>query len=78
VRELERDLRPLPAADLIPQRDRRPHPERAPRRRSWTLHREIARALFVTLNTVDSHIRHIVRKLSITNRAEIAAQLDEP
>jgi DNA-binding CsgD family transcriptional regulator len=34
--------------------------------------------LFVTLNTVDSHIRHIVRKLSITNRAEIAAQLDEP
>ncbi len=39
--------------------------------------REIAQALFITLNTVETHLRHVYRKLEITNRADIAARLDE-
>jgi DNA-binding CsgD family transcriptional regulator len=40
--------------------------------------REIAQALFISLNTVESHLRSTFRKLDITNRAEIAAHLDGP
>ncbi|MGZ4268578.1 MAG: ATP-binding protein [Solirubrobacteraceae bacterium] len=39
--------------------------------------REIANALFVTLNTVQGHLRHVYRKLSITARTQLAAALTE-
>ena len=35
--------------------------------------REIAQDLFVTLNTVESHMRHVFQKLGITRRTELAA-----
>lgn len=34
---------------------------------------EIAQALFVTINTVEGHLRHAYQKLSITSRREIPA-----
>jgi DNA-binding CsgD family transcriptional regulator len=37
--------------------------------------REIAQDLFVTINTVESHMRHVFQKLAITRRAELAAHL---
>lgn len=37
--------------------------------------REIASAMFVTENTVQTHIRHIFRKLGLTSRTQLAALL---
>jgi DNA-binding CsgD family transcriptional regulator/tetratricopeptide (TPR) repeat protein len=37
--------------------------------------RQVAVALFVTENTVQTHIRHIFRKLSVNSRTELAARL---
>jgi len=36
---------------------------------------EIAQALFVTLSTVEGHLRHVYRKLSIGSRAQLPAAL---
>jgi DNA-binding CsgD family transcriptional regulator len=36
---------------------------------------EIAQALFVTLNTVEGHLRHAYRKLSISSRSQLPAAL---
>jgi DNA-binding CsgD family transcriptional regulator len=36
---------------------------------------EIAQALFVTLNTVEGHLRHTYRKLSISSRSQLPAAL---
>jgi class 3 adenylate cyclase/DNA-binding CsgD family transcriptional regulator/tetratricopeptide (TPR) repeat protein len=35
--------------------------------------REIAQDLFVTVNTIESHMRHVFQKLAITSRTELAA-----
>lgn len=35
--------------------------------------REIAQDLFVTVNTIESHMHHVFQKLAITSRAELAA-----
>jgi DNA-binding CsgD family transcriptional regulator len=37
--------------------------------------REIAAAMFVTVNTVQTHIRHIFQKLGVRSRTELAAVL---
>jgi DNA-binding CsgD family transcriptional regulator len=37
--------------------------------------REIASAMFVTENTVQTHVRHIFQKLGVRSRTELAAQL---
>ena len=37
--------------------------------------RQIASAMFVTENTVQTHVRHIFRKLEVRSRTELAAQL---
>ena len=37
--------------------------------------REVASAMFVTENTVQTHIRHIFQKLGVRSRTELAAQL---
>jgi DNA-binding CsgD family transcriptional regulator len=37
--------------------------------------REVSFALFVTENTVQTHVRHIFQKLSVRSRTELAAQL---
>jgi DNA-binding NarL/FixJ family response regulator len=37
--------------------------------------REIASAMFVTGNTVQTHVRHIFQKLCVRSRTELAAQL---
>lgn len=34
--------------------------------------REIAQDLFVTVNTIESHMRHVFQKLAITRRKELA------
>lgn len=39
--------------------------------------REIARALFVTINTVQSHLRHVFVKLGLSSRRQLAAALQE-
>jgi len=36
---------------------------------------EIAQAMFVTLNTVEGHLRHVYRKLSVSSRTELPAAL---
>jgi DNA-binding CsgD family transcriptional regulator len=36
---------------------------------------EIAQAVFVTLNTVEGHLRHVYRKLSVRSRAELPTAL---
>jgi regulatory LuxR family protein len=36
---------------------------------------EIAQSLFVTLSTVEGHLRHAYRKLSITSRSQLPAAL---
>ena len=36
---------------------------------------EIAQALFVTLNTVEGHLRHVYQKLSISSRGQLPAAL---
>ena len=36
---------------------------------------EIAQALFVTLNTVEGHLRHVYQKLSVSSRAELPTAL---
>ena len=36
---------------------------------------EIAQALFVTLNTVEGHLRHAYQKLSISTRGQLPAAL---
>jgi LuxR family maltose regulon positive regulatory protein len=36
---------------------------------------EIAQALFVSLNTVETHLRHVFRKLDIRRRTELAEHL---
>jgi DNA-binding CsgD family transcriptional regulator len=36
---------------------------------------EIAQSLFVTLNTVEGHLRHVYRKLSIGSRSRLPAAL---
>jgi DNA-binding CsgD family transcriptional regulator len=38
---------------------------------------EIAQALFVTVNTVQTHLSHVYAKLEITSRAQLAAALAE-
>jgi DNA-binding CsgD family transcriptional regulator len=38
---------------------------------------EIARALFVTINTVEGHLRHVYQKLSIHSRRELADALQD-
>lgn len=40
--------------------------------------REVASAMFVTENTVQSHVRHIFQKLGVKSRTELAAQLLSP
>jgi DNA-binding NarL/FixJ family response regulator len=41
--------------------------------------REIASAMFVTENTVQTHVRHIFQKLGVRSRTELAVQiLSEP
>jgi DNA-binding CsgD family transcriptional regulator/tetratricopeptide (TPR) repeat protein len=40
--------------------------------------REIAAAMFVTQNTVQTHIRHIFQKLGVRSRTELAARLLSP
>ena len=37
--------------------------------------REIAAAMFVTENTVQTHVRHIFRKFGVRSRTELASQL---
>ena len=37
--------------------------------------REIAAAMFVTENTVQTHVRHIFQKLGVRSRTELAARL---
>jgi DNA-binding CsgD family transcriptional regulator/tetratricopeptide (TPR) repeat protein len=37
--------------------------------------REVAATLFITENTVQTHVRHIFQKLSVRSRTELAAQL---
>jgi DNA-binding CsgD family transcriptional regulator len=37
--------------------------------------REVARAMFVTENTVQTHVRHIFRKFGVRSRTELAARL---
>ena len=37
--------------------------------------KEIAQALFVTVNTVETHLRHSYRKLGINSRAQLAGRL---
>jgi DNA-binding CsgD family transcriptional regulator len=37
--------------------------------------KEIAQALFVTVNTVETHLRHAYRKLDINSRAQLAGRL---
>jgi DNA-binding CsgD family transcriptional regulator len=39
--------------------------------------REIAQALFVTPKTIETHLRHIYRKLGISGRQELSASLDQ-
>lgn len=36
---------------------------------------QIARALYITINTVEGHLRHVYQKLSIGSRAELAGAL---
>lgn len=40
--------------------------------------REVAAAMFVTENTVQTHLRHIFQKLGVKSRTELAAQLLSP
>jgi DNA-binding CsgD family transcriptional regulator len=40
--------------------------------------REVAAEMFVTENTVQTHVRHIFRKLGVRSRTELAAQLLSP
>jgi DNA-binding NarL/FixJ family response regulator len=37
--------------------------------------REVASAMFVTENTVQTHVRHIFQKLGVRSRTELAARL---
>src|SRR6476659_9036762 len=37
--------------------------------------RQIARAMFITENTVQTHLRHIFQKLGVRSRTELTAQL---
>ena len=37
--------------------------------------REVATAMFVTENTVQTHVRHIFQKLGVRSRTELAARL---
>ena len=39
---------------------------------------EIAQALFVTINTVEGHLRHVYQKLSISSRTELPGVLGAP
>jgi DNA-binding NarL/FixJ family response regulator len=43
--------------------------------RSHATNREIANELFLSLKTVETHIRNIFNKLGVTSRAEIARTL---
>ncbi len=36
---------------------------------------EIAQAVFVTLNTVEGHLRHVYQKLSVSSRTQLPAAL---
>ena len=36
---------------------------------------EIAQAVFVTVNTVEGHLRHVYQKLSVSSRTELPAAL---
>jgi DNA-binding NarL/FixJ family response regulator len=37
--------------------------------------REVAAAMFITVNTVQTHVRHIFQKLGVRSRTELAAVL---
>ncbi len=39
---------------------------------------QIAQSLFVTINTVEGHLRHVFQKLSIGSRSQLAAALGGP
>ena len=39
---------------------------------------DIAQALFITLNAVESHLRHVYQTLGINSRARLAAALVAP
>jgi DNA-binding CsgD family transcriptional regulator len=39
--------------------------------------REIAQRLFVTMKTVETHLRHCYQKLEIVGRGELSAALGE-
>jgi ATP/maltotriose-dependent transcriptional regulator MalT len=39
---------------------------------------QIAQALFVTLNTVETHLRHTYQKLAINRREQLADALHAP
>jgi DNA-binding CsgD family transcriptional regulator len=40
--------------------------------------RETAQSLFVTLPTVETHLRHVFQKLDLSSRTELAAALEDP
>lgn len=44
--------------------------------RSHSTNREIAGELFLSLKTVETHVRHISDKLCVSSRAEIARTLE--
>ena len=46
--------------------------------RAGNTNREIAGQLYLTVNTVETHLRHIYQKLGISRRAQLLEALSEP